>query len=268
MAGSERDKMTGNSVLCGVEGAIATVTLNRPDVHNAFDEDVIAALSHIWDDLSVRDDVLAVILRGGGKSFSAGGDLNWMKRAASYSTAENERDGMALATMLHKLYMLPKVTIACVHGAAMGGGMGLVSCCDIVLATPEAVFALSEVRLGLIPATIAPYVLRAIGERQFRRYAQTAERIGAERAREIGLVHELFADDMAMTAGLENILSALRLNGHKAMRESKKLCTDLAGQPLTQDMIAETARRIARTRAGDEAKEGLSAFLEKRKAVW
>ena len=170
--------------------------------------------------------------------------------------------------MLHKLFTLPKATVACVHGAAMGGGMGLVSCCDIVLATPGAVFALSEVKLGLIPATIGPYVLRAIGERQFRRYAQTGERISAERAVQIGLVHEFYKDEAAMEGGLDAVLSALRMNGPKAMAASKQLASDLAGRVLDDGLIAETARRIARTRAGDEAKEGLSAFLEKRKAGW
>lgn len=260
--------MSDDRVLMECNGGIATVTLNRPDVHNAFDERVIAELTHLWDDMAGRDDIHAVVVRGAGKNFSAGGDLNWMKRAAGYTDAENERDGLALATMLHKLFILPKVTIACVHGAAMGGGMGLVSCCDIVLAGPGAVFSLSEVKLGLIPATIAPYVLRAIGERQFRRYAQTAERINAEKARDIGLVHDLFTDDAAMAAGLDDILSALRSNGPKAVAASKKLASDLAGQPLTEKLIAETAKIIAKTRAGDEAKEGLNAFLEKRKAGW
>lgn len=255
-------------VLLEIKDGVAWVTLNKPDAHNAFDDQVIARLSHIWDELSGNDEVIAVVLQGKGKSFSAGADLNWMKRAASYTEQQNQIDAYELASMLQKLYSLPKVTIACVQGAAFGGGLGLVSCCDIVLADESAKFALSEVKLGLIPATIAPYVLRAIGERQARRYSQTGERFDGNRAYEIGLVHELCKDQKAMDAKREELIKGLKANGPQAMAASKQLCLDLAGEPITEEVLEGTASRIARTRAGDEAKEGLSAFLEKRKAKW
>lgn len=260
--------MTNDFVLMDVVDGVAIITLNRPDTHNAFDEHVIAALSGKLDVLGLEADVHAIVLRGAGKSFSAGADLNWMKRAAGFTEAQNKDDALALATMLNKLYTMPKVTIACVQGAAFGGGMGLVSCCDIVIADKDAVFALSEVKLGLIPATIAPYVLRALGERHARRYFQTGERFSGQRAYEIGLVHEVTTGLVGMESHLQSILAALAANGPKAMKESKNLWLELSGQPITPDLIDDTASRIARIRAGIEAKEGLNAFLEKRKAEW
>lgn len=260
--------MSENIVLMDVQNGVATITLNRPDTHNAFDEHVIAALSGKLDVLRLEKDVHAVVLRGAGKSFSAGADLNWMKRAAGFTETQNKADALVLAGMLNKLYTLPIVTIACVQGAAMGGGLGLASCCDIVIADKDALFALSEVKLGLIPATIAPYVLRAIGERQARRYFQTGERFSGARAYEIGLVHELADGSDDIEVKLQAILKLLAANGPQAMKDAKKLCHDLAGQPMTPELMDDTASRIARTRAGGEAKEGLSAFLEKRKASW
>lgn len=256
------------NVLLHIESGIAHVTLNRAEVHNAFDEDVIARLSAIWADIAAREDIIAVILRGAGKSFSAGGDLNWMKRAASYSEDENYQDGLRLARMLNGLANLPQVTIAMVQGAAMGGGFGLVACCDIVIAGPDSSFALSEVKLGLIPATIGPHVIRAIGPRHARRYFQTGERFGQSRAHEIGLVHECADSTDAMEDILVSILKSIRTNGPQAMRAAKKLASDIAGRSIDDDLLKDTASRIAQTRAGDEAKEGLSAFLEKRKARW
>lgn len=248
---------------------VASVTLNRLDVHNAFDEHVIALLSHYFDDLAKRDDVRAVVLKGAGKSFSAGADLNWMKRAADYTPAQNAEDAMALANMLEKLYRLPQMTIALVQGAAFGGGFGLASACDVVMASQRAKFCLSEVKLGLIPATIAPYVMRAIGERQARRYFQTAELIDVAKAKEIGLVHEIYDDEAAMVGACEALLSEyIYKNAPMAMREAKKLVLDLAKEPVSQGLNKETAQRIADIRAGAEAKEGLNAFLEKRKANW
>jgi methylglutaconyl-CoA hydratase len=254
-----------NSILVDISDRVATVTLNKPEVHNAFDEDMIAALSTTFDDLAVRSDVVAVVLRGAGKSFSAGADANWMKHAAGYTEIQNKDDAMKLAGMLNKLYTLPKPVVACVQGAAMGGGFGLVSCCDIVLAAKDATFALSEVKLGLIPATIAPYVRRAIGERQFRRYGVTGEKFGAERAQDIGLAHEVVDD---LTAALSSLLVTLRANGPQAMAATKRLIHDLQARPIDLALMSETAGRIAKVRAADEAKEGLSAFLEKRKAAW
>jgi methylglutaconyl-CoA hydratase len=255
-------------VLSEIKDGVATLTLNRADVHNAFDEFVIARLNKEFEALAANADVFAVVLRGAGKSFSAGGDLNWMKRAASYTEEQNYRDGLVLATMLNRLYSLPQVTVACVHGPAMGGGFGLAACCDIVIAGPDARFALSEVKLGLIPATIGPYVMAAIGPRHARRYFQTGERFDAKRGHEIGLVHEIAASAEEIEEKLNAVLSALRGNGPQAMRAAKRLALGLSGQAVTPDLIDSTAKLIAQTRAGDEAKEGLTAFLEKRKAGW
>ena len=255
-------------VLMDVENGVATITLNRPDTHNAFDEHVIAALSGKLDVLRLEKSVNVLVLRGAGKSFSAGADLNWMKRATGFSEEQNKSDALALAGMLNKLATMQVATIACVQGAAMGGGLGLASCCDIVIADKDALFALSEVKLGLIPATIAPYVLRAMGERHARRYFQTGERFNGQRAYDIGFVHEVVSGSDEMEVCLQGLLKALAGNGPHAMKDAKKLCLDLAGQPITPELMDDTASRIARTRAGIEAKEGLSAFLEKRKAEW
>ncbi|MBI4030931.1 MAG: enoyl-CoA hydratase/isomerase family protein [Proteobacteria bacterium] len=260
--------MSGETVLLEVRDSIAHVTLNRPDVHNAFDEEMLACLHTLWGDLAERGDVRAVVLTGKGKSFSAGADLNWMKKAAGYTEKQNREDALRLADMLYRLYTLPQVTIACVYGAAMGGGMGLVSCCDIVIAEKDARFALSEVKLGLIPATIAPYVLRAIGERHARRFFQTGERFDGAKAHEIGLVHRLAGRPEDVEYLLHATLKEIAANGPQAMRAAKKLCLDLAGQPLSESLRGETASRIAATRAGNEAKEGLSAFSDKRPASW
>ena len=255
-------------VLMDVENGVATITLNRPDTHNAFDEHVIAALSGKLDVLHLEKSVNVLVLRGAGKSFSAGADLNWMKRAAGFSEEQNKSDALALAGMLNKLATMQVATIACVQGAAMGGGLGLASCCDIVIADKDALFALSEVKLGLIPATIAPYVLRAMGERHARRYFQTGERFNGQRAYEIGFVHEVVNGTDEMETCLQGFLKTLSGNGPNAMKDAKKLCLDLTGQPITPELMDDTASRIARTRAGMEAKEGLAAFLEKRKAEW
>lgn len=256
------------SVVLDIKDKVATVTLNRPDVHNAFDEGMIDMLVGTFEDLAIVDEVTAVVIRGEGKSFSAGADVAWMQRAAGYTEAQNKKDAQNLARMLNALYTLPKVTIAMVQGAAMGGGFGLACCCDIVIAAKDAKFALSEVKLGLIPATIAPYVLQAIGPRYARRYMQTGERISGQAAYDIGLVHELadVAEDMKLILG--PILDQIAANGPQAMAASKKLCLELAGKPIDQALMNDTAGRIAATRAGAEAKEGLAAFLEKRKAGW
>ena len=260
--------MTEQSVLLEIKSSTAYVTLNRPDMHNALDENVIARLTDTLERVAAHDDVIAVVLSGRGKSFSAGADLNWMKKAAGYTEAQNKADALKLARVLYKLYTLPKVTIACVQGAAMGGGMGLVSCCDIVIAEADAVFALSEVKLGLIPATIAPYVLRAIGERHARRYFQTGERFDGKKAHEIGLIHRLAERPEDVEYLLHATLKDIAANGPQAMAAAKKLCLDYAGMEITHGLIDDSVARIAAARAGDEAKEGLAAFLEKRKATW
>ena len=257
--------MSNDVVVLNVDSGVASVTLNRGAVHNAFDEVMIARLSEVFDELSERDDVIAVVLRGAGKSFSAGADLNWMKRAATFSQEQNKSDALGLASMLDKLNRLPKLTIACVQGAAMGGGMGLVCCCDVVIADNTAKFALSEVKLGLIPATISPYVIAAIGARQARRYFQTGERFGVEQAHQIGLVHIVAEHQEDMSVQLQHILKEAQANGPMAMADAKGLCLDFAGKTINVELIKDSANRVAAVRASAEAKEGLSAFLEKRK---
>lgn len=248
-----------NSVLLKFENDIATITLNRPEVHNAFNAAMIARLTAVCDEIAARDDIRAVILRGEGKSFSAGADLNWMKESVEFSKEENRNDALALAGMLNRLNTLPQLTIALVHGAAFGGGFGLVSCCDVVLAGEKALFSLSEVKLGLIPATIGPYVIQAIGPRQARRFFQTGERFGAQKALEIGLVHEV-GDIEVLLAGL---LDDIAKNGSYAMRAAKKLCFDLSGAYISEAVRENTAERIAAIRTGEEAQERLKKFLEK-----
>lgn len=246
---------------------VATIWMNRADKHNAFDEQLIAELNHAALELGSDDGVRIVVLAGRGRSFSAGGDLDWMRRAADYGYEQNLADARALAAMLRAIAELPKPTIARVHGAALGGGMGLVAACDIAIASDAAVFATSEVRFGLIPATIGPYVIRAIGARQAGRWFQTAERIDAARALQIGLVHEVVAAD-ALDAKVAELVAALRHGGPQAQAASKKLIAHLGNAALDDVLVADTAERIARIRAGDEAREGIGAFLGKRPAAW
>jgi methylglutaconyl-CoA hydratase len=246
---------------------VATVTLDRAEKHNAFDDALIAALSDTFRRLGADNGVRAVVLAANGKSFSAGADIGWMKRMAGTTEAENIRDARALADMLRRLNEMPKPTLALVQGAALGGGVGLVACCDIALATDGAIFALSEVRLGLIPATIGPYVVAAIGERAARRYFLTAERFGADTALALGLVHAVVPTGELAAAG-ERVLADLLAGGPMAQAEAKALIRAVAGRPTTESLIEDTAGRIARIRAGDEAREGLDAFLAKRKPSW
>ena len=249
------------------QGAVATVWLERPEVHNAFNAALIEQLKQCFIGLNQRDDVRVVVLAGRGKSFSAGADLNWMKAAGAASEAENQADAQQLADMLYALATLKQPTIARVQGAAMGGGMGLAATCDICIAGDKAMFATSEVRLGLAPSTISPYVIRAIGERQAQRYFLTAERISAAKAAQIGLVHEVVDMD-DLDAKVAEIVAALLLGGPVAQQASKELIALVAKRDITPELRSETAAHIASLRAGQEAKEGLSAFLEKRAAAW
>lgn len=261
--------MTNLSVIVEQDAdGIAWVTLNRPEVHNAFDENMIRELRDVFQALEEDNHCRVVVLKGAGKSFSAGADLEWMKRASDFSHNENLADAEYLAGMLSSLYSLNKLTIACVRGVAMGGGLGLVSCCDLVIADINTTFALSEVKIGLIPATISPYVLAAMGGRNARRYFQTGERFKGQRAYDLGLVHELTTTEDEMAAQLKIMLDHVRANGPYAMREAKRLILDFEGQPLNAQMMEESAERIAAIRARPEAKEGLTAFLEKRKPKW
>jgi methylglutaconyl-CoA hydratase len=252
-------------ILC--EGGIATIWMNRPDVHNAFNEQLIAELTAACQALDADDAVRVVVLAGRGKSFSAGADLNWMRRAAEASVEANLADARKLAGMLRTLAEMNKPTIARVHGAALGGGMGLASACDICVAGEGAVFATSEVRFGIIPSAISPYVIRAIGARQASRYFQTAERISAARARELGLAHEVVAAD-AIDARVHELVAALLQGGPRSQGAAKALIRAVADQPVSDALVEDTARRIATLRATPEAREGLAAFLDKRPAAW
>ena len=249
------------------EPGTATIWMNRPDRHNAFDETLIAELAAACAMMDADDSIRVVVLAGRGKSFSAGADLNWMKRAAGYTVEQNLDDARKLATMLRTLAELRKPTVARVHGAALGGGMGLAAACDICVASTAATFATSEVRFGLIPATIGPYVLRAIGARQASRYFLTAERMDARRAWELGLAHELTEPD-ELDARIRDIVNALVAGGPQAQAAAKDLIRALADRPVDDALVKDTAQRIARIRATPEAKEGLSAFLEKRPPNW
>lgn len=256
-----------NAILISVDAnGRATVTLNRPEIHNAFDDALIAQLTETFEALGQRADVRAVVLAANGKSFSAGADLGWMRRMAGYSEAENRADAEQLARLIHVLDAMPKPTVARVQGAAIGGGVGLVAACDVAIASETASFALSEVRLGLIPAVISPYVIGAIGPRQARRYMLTAERFDAAEAKRIGLVHDA-VPAANLDGAVDAVVAALLLGGPEAVRESKALARDVGGSP-DDATRADTARRIARLRASPEGKEGVSSFLEKRKPRW
>ncbi|MFN4324259.1 MAG: enoyl-CoA hydratase/isomerase family protein [Azonexus sp.] len=250
-----------------LNGPVATIWMNRPDLHNAFDETLIAELTAACVALDDDADVRVVVLAGRGKSFSAGADLNWMKRAANNGIDDNLNDARALARMLRTLAEMKKPTIARVQGAALGGGMGLTSACDVAVASTKAVFATSEVKFGIIPSAISPYVLRAIGARQATRYFQSAERIDAARAREIGLVHETVEPDQ-LDAKVQEIVAALLQGGPCAQAAAKDLIRAVDGQQVNNTLVEETAHRIAHLRATPEAREGISAFLEKRSPNW
>jgi methylglutaconyl-CoA hydratase len=255
------------TIAVAVGAGIAVITLNRPEVHNAFNETLIAeltsALHRLGDDTAVR----AVVLIGAGASFCAGADLNWMKKMAGFSRTQNLADAKALAAMLRTLNELSKPTIARVHGAAFGGGIGLIACCDIAIGTPDAVFALSEARLGLIPATISPYVVEAIGARAARRLFLTAERFTAAEAFRLGLLHDL-AVPAELDERIDDVLGLLVKAGPSAQAECKTLLRAVAQRPIDATLIADTAERIATVRASAEGKEGVAAFLAKRSAAW
>ena len=259
--------MSQDPLQTDINQGVGTIRMNRPDVHNAFDDGFIAALGAELRRLDALPEARVIVLAASGKSFSAGADLNWMRRMAKYSQAENLRDGMALAGLMRTLDGMRKPTIARVQGAAFGGGVGLVACCDIAIASMEAVFSLSEVRLGLIPSVISPYVIAAIGEREARRYFLTAERFDAVEARRIGLVHEVVNID-ALDAAVANMTAHLLKGGPQALAAAKKLIVDVSRRPMDDALLAETARRIAAIRVEAEGQEGLAAFFDKRPPAW
>ena len=254
------------SVAVDVRG-VATLTLNRPQVYNAFDDRLIAALMHELRELEHNAHVRVAVLAAEGKSFSAGADLNWMQRMAKYSEADNIRDAVALANLMRVLDTMSKPTVARVQGAAFGGGVGLVACCDIACASSAAVFCLSEVRLGLIPAVISPYVIAAMGQRNARRYFLTAERFDAQEALRIGLVHTV-VDPAQLDATLTQMIDELLKGGPHAIAEAKDLIASVSNRPVDQALAEDTAARIARIRVSSEGQEGTNAFLEKRAPGW
>lgn len=247
---------------------IARITLNRPERHNAFDEELIAALSLTFLTFGQDPAVRAVILSGAGKSFCAGADVNWMRRAADFTPAQNHEDALKLSAMLNTINTCPKPVIAHVHGSVSGGGVGLVACADMVVAEEGTSFRLSEVRLGLTPATISPFVIARIGQSHARRLFLTAEAFGPTDARAIGLIHEAAIDRDAALAQITYWLSHLQAAAPGAVADAKALIAHVAGQPITDSLRHETARRIAARRASPEGKEGLHAFLEKRAPLW
>jgi len=256
------------SILTEVDGAVGILTLNKAERHNAFDEVLIGEITAGLRELGADPRVRAVVLSSTGKSFCAGADLNWMKRAASYTPEENLTDARKLAELLRTLNELAKPTIARVQGPAYGGGVGLIAACDIAVATYDALFALTEVKLGILPAVISPYVLAAIGERYCRRYMLSAERFSAAEAYRIGLLHEIVPGEEQLDEALGEIIDSLLKNGPQAQAECKALIRVVAGQPIDEMTIAETTQRITRVRASPEGREGLAAFLEKRKPSW
>ncbi len=245
----------------------ATLTLNRPEVHNAFDDVLIRRLAECIDELSEDPKARVVVVAAAGKSFSAGADLNWLKRAADYAPEQNLADVRVLANALNALHRLRQPTIAAVQGPAYGGGVGLAACCDIAIASEAARFSMSEVKLGLIPGTVSPYVIAAMGERQARRYMLTGERFDAREALRIGLVHEVVAPG-ELASAVDGLVATLLENGPQAMAATKELIAAMARRPLDDRLIEDSAERFARIRTSDEGREGVRAFLEKRRPGW
>ena len=246
---------------------VGRITLNRPDVRNAFNDDVIAEITQAFTELGARDDVRCIVLAAEGSAFCAGADLNWMRRMADFSREENLADAAKLAEMLRVMYECPKPTVARVQGDVYAGGMGLVACCDMAVSVESAGFCLSEVKLGLIPATISPYVIRAMGARAAHRYFLTAERFSAQEALRMGFVHEVVVADQ-LDAKVNEIVQALVKNSPNAVKVCKKLVQEVANAEISQPLISKTVEGIADIRASAEGREGVSAFLGKRKPSW
>jgi len=254
-------------LLLNFDAGVATVTLNRPEMRNAFNDEVIAELTAVFLQLQDRTEVRCIVLGAAGTAFCAGADLNWMKRMAGYTRDENLADAAALARMLRVIYECPKPTIARVQGDAYAGGTGMVAVCDIAVAADTAVFCVSEVRLGLIPGTISPYLVRAMGARAAHRYWLTAERFGAAEALNMGFVHEV-VPPAGLDAKVAELARMLVANGPEAMKVCKALVQDVAGKDITPALIERTVEGIADIRASDEGREGIQSFLQKRKPSW
>jgi methylglutaconyl-CoA hydratase len=249
------------------QGPVARVWLHRPDVRNAFNDEVIAELTEVFTTLPEDPSLRVILLGSDGKAFCAGADLGWMRAMADYTWEQNRADAQKLADMLWTLYNCPLPIVGRLHGDCYAGGVGLAAVCDVVVAADTMHFCLSEAKLGLLPATIAPYVVRAMGEQAARRYFITAERFSAARAYQLGLVHELVDFD-DLDAKVDEIVAALVANGPMAVKACKRLVQDVAGRPIDETLRGETARRIADIRASAEGREGVRSFLDKRKPAW
>ncbi len=256
------------SIITEVDDSVGILTLNRPERHNAFDEQLVTEMTNGLLALEADPRVRVIVLSSTGKSFCSGADLSWMKIAASYTSQENLRDARSFARLMTTLHELPKPTIARVQGPAYGGGVGLIAACDIAVASYDALFALTEVKLGILPAVVSPYVLAAIGERYCRRYMLSAERFSAAEAYRIGLVHEIVPGEEQLDEAIGEIVDSLLKSGPQAQAECKSLIRIISGQPIDDSTVEETAQRITRVRSSPEGKEGLAAFLEKRKPNW
>lgn len=247
---------------------VVMIVLNRPEVHNAFDEVMIREVIESFRDMGADDTVRVIIIAAEGKSFCAGADLNWMKRASVYGEDQNREDAGELALMLNAIYACPKPVIARVHGNAFGGGVGVVAAADIAIGVADVQFSLSEVKLGIIPAVIGPYVIEAIGARYAHRYFISAERFSGAEAFRIGLLHDLASSEEAMDEQIATLCTALLANGPKAIESAKNLIQAVSQKSIDDELMEDTIERIAQIRSTPEAKEGINAFLEKRKPSW
>ncbi|MDA5133880.1 MULTISPECIES: enoyl-CoA hydratase/isomerase family protein [Psychrobacter] len=265
----DSDKKSDNykSLLVDIDQHKATVTLNRPEIRNAFNDEMITELTEVFNKLGTDNNVRVIVLAAAGKAFCAGADLNWMRAMADYSYKENLADADKLAQMLKTIYECPKPTIAAIQGDVYAGGMGLVAVCDVAIAVRIANFCLSEVRLGLAPATISPYVIKALGARASQRYFLSAEVFDAKKARQLGFIHERVSEeslDDAVAAFCDKVVK----NSPDAVKTCKRLLHEVAGAPITDELIADTVKGIADIRSSEQGKEGVQAFLQKRKPSW
>lgn len=257
-----------NHLLTKIENGVATLTLNRPDVHNAFDDVLINDIINALDSIEHNEQIRVVVLTSNGKHFSAGADLAWMKRMAELNEAQNREDAQALAELMYKLNGLNKPTIALVNGAAYGGAVGLIACCDMAIATQRSRFCLSEVKIGLSPAVISPFVVRAIGERQARRFFLSAEVFDAQQAERFELIHQLVESEDELTRVAETLIQTLLQNSPQAVGKTKQLIQTVSGAALDQSTRDYTVKLIAGIRVSEEGQEGLGSFLEKRQPKW
>jgi methylglutaconyl-CoA hydratase len=264
----DTDTQSSTVLIEATADGVATVTINRPHRKNAFNAEVIAALRAAFDTLEGADGVRVIFFTGAGGTFSAGADLEWMRDAADQTESDNHEDAMAMAVMLKQLYELPALTVALIEGAAFGGGAGLAAACDMGIALESARFAFSEVKLGLLAATVSPYVVAAIGPRRARSLFATGRNFDAKFAREIGLIDEVAADAAELRTLKDQIVSEIKLCGPGAVAESKRLVAHVAGRPIDHGLMEDTAHRIARARVGPEGQEGVRAFLGRRPPAW